>query len=258
MLVLLAATAAASIVALLLTVRAIQARAAVASMQSDFVSAVTHELKTPLSLVRLVGDTLAGGRYTSADTVQEYAGLLSQEAARLGHSIDNLLTYARYTEPEKLHAIKFSPARLGEVVEDALEEFRPTLEQKQFEVSVDIPQSLPMVPADRGSLLHAIENLIDNAIKYSDATRSLVITGTVNGQRVTLSFADRGIGIPQEDISRVLERFFRARNASGSGSGLGLAIARRIVSCHGGKIQIHSQLNVGTTVELTLPVWVHS
>jgi signal transduction histidine kinase len=254
MFILLAVAAAASIVALLLTIRAIQARAALAAMQSDFVSAVTHELKTPLSLIRLVGDTLAGGRYTSPKTVQEYAGLLSQEARRLGHSIDNLLTYARYTEPETSAAIEFKPTRLGDLVEDALDEFRHVLEQKEFAVSVDIPGTLPPVAGDRTSLLHVVENIIDNAIKYSGNGRSLTITGSANGKHVMMSFADRGIGIPEGDIARVLNRFFRARNASGSGSGLGLAIAQRIVSRHGGKIQIQSAVDIGTQVTLVLPI----
>src|SRR5262249_56012940 len=89
--------AAASLLALVLTVRADRASVALATMKSDFVAAVTHELKTPVALIRLVGDTLANGRYSSPKTVQEYAGLLSLQASRLAHSIDSLLTYARYS-----------------------------------------------------------------------------------------------------------------------------------------------------------------
>src|SRR4029434_3628067 len=97
MFVLISIAAGAGLVALVLMVRADRASAALASMKSDFVAAVTHELKTPVAFIRLVGDTLANGRYTSPKTVQEYAGLLSVEASRLGGSIDNLLTYARYS-----------------------------------------------------------------------------------------------------------------------------------------------------------------
>src|SRR5262249_19355262 len=178
MFVLLAVAAAASIVALLLTVRAIQARAVVAAMKSEFVSTVTHEFKTPLSLIRLVGDTLAGGRYTASQTVQEYAALSSREAPRLSRSIDDLLTYARYADPENSMPIEFKPTHLGEVVEDAVEEFRPALEQRQFQLSVEVPQHLPPVAADRASLLRVFENIIDNAIKYSGDRRILSITGS--------------------------------------------------------------------------------
>jgi signal transduction histidine kinase len=186
--------------------------------------------------------------------VQEYAGLLSQEAARLSQSIDNLLTYARYTDPGKLAGIEFKPTHLGELVEDALERFRPTLDQLQFDLTVDLPRDLPQVLADRASLIHVVENVIDNAIKYSAAHRVLRITGSANGRFVHLKFADQGIGIPREDLERVLDRFFRARNASGSGSGLGLAIADRIVRRHGGRIQVGSTVDIGTEIQLELPI----
>jgi signal transduction histidine kinase len=249
---LIAFAAAASVLALLVTVRGVQASAVAASMKSEFVAAVTHDLKTPLALIRLVGDTLARGRYTSAETVEEYARLLSQEASRLARSIDNMLTYSRYTD-WATGQIELTPVDLGEVVEDALEEFRPVLMTLGFELTIDMPHTLPRVPADGRAMIQVAQSIIDNAIKYSPDCRSLRIVGRGTRSTVTVTFSDRGVGIPPEDLGHVCERFYRGRNVREGGSGLGLAIARRIVEYHRGRIAIRSTVGIGTDVELSFP-----
>jgi len=245
--------AGASLLALVLTVRADRASASLASMKSDFVAAVTHELKTPVALIRLVGDTLANGRYTSPKTVQEYAGLLSVEASRLGSSIDNLLTYARYSQGRAADSTELVDVEAADLVEDALQGFRPTLATLEFELVVDLPHDLPQVRVDRPAVIQALENIIDNAIKYSGATRRLAVSGRAAGQALTLTVKDSGSGICREDRARVFERFYRGRNVSTSGSGLGLPIAKRIVESHGGRIDVRSEAGVGTEVDVTLP-----
>jgi signal transduction histidine kinase len=253
---LLAAGAAVSIIALLLTIRAVAARAAVASMKSDFVSAVTHELKTPLSIIRLVGDTLSQGRYSSADTVQEYARLLSQESARLTRSIDNLLLYAKYSDGPHQSA-SLLPTDVGDLVDAALEQFRHSLAQQQFQLTVDVPHTLPRVLADRRALIQVLENLIDNAIKYSSDVKSLTIGGRSVAEGVEVTFEDRGVGIDPEDLPHVFERFYRGRNTSVGGSGLGLAIARRILTYHGGSISARNSAHGGTVVSVSLVMVGH-
>jgi two-component system phosphate regulon sensor histidine kinase PhoR len=245
--------ACASLLALVLTVRADRASASLASMKSDFVAAVTHELKTPVALIRLVGDTLANGRYTSPKTVQEYAGLLSVEASRLGSSIDNLLTYARYSQARTADSTELVDVEATDLVEDALQGFRPTLATLEFELIVDLPHDLPQVCVDRPAVIQALENIIDNAIKYSGATRRLAVSGRAAGQVLTLTVKDSGSGICREDRARVFERFYRGRNVSTSGSGLGLPIAKRIVESHGGRLDVRSEAGVGTEVDVTLP-----
>lgn len=245
--------AAASLLALALTVRADRASVALASMKSDFVAAVTHELKTPVALIRLVGDTLANGRYTSPKTVQEYARLLSVEASRLGSSIDNLLTYARYSGARAADSTELVDVEAADLVEDALQGFRPALANLEFELVVDLPPDLPQVCVDRPAVIQALENLVDNAIKYSGATRRLAVSGRAAGKRLTLTVKDSGSGICREDQARIFERFYRGRNVSTSGSGLGLPIAKRIVESHGGLISVRSEVGVGTEVDVTLP-----
>jgi signal transduction histidine kinase len=251
---LIAISALMTVAALMMTIRAVEARAALATMKSDFVSAVTHELKTPLAAIRLVGDTLAAGRYTSPKAVEEYARLLSHEASRLSQSIDQLLTYARYSDAQKPGGFQFASHDVSALIEQGLEGLRPALAAGGFNVDIDVPQDLPPVWADAPAVAQVVENVIDNSIKYVSSNTTLRITGRANGKFVRIVFADHGIGIPKEDLNHVFDRFYRASNAKASGSGLGLAIAKRIVDVHGGRIRVQSTLNVGTEVELLLPI----
>jgi two-component system phosphate regulon sensor histidine kinase PhoR len=246
--------AGASLLALVLTVRADRASAALASMKSDFVAAVTHELKTPVASIRLVGDTLANGRYTSSKTVQEYAGLLSVEASRLGNSIDNLLTYARYSSAAASSTAELADVEPADLVEDALQGLRPVLANNRFDLVIDVPPDLPQVCVDRHAMIQALDNIVDNAIKYSTNEKHLAVRGRANGKTVTLTVQDRGAGIANRDLSRVFERFYRGGNVTVSGSGLGLPIAKRIVESHGGRIEVRSTVGMGTEVDVTLPI----
>jgi signal transduction histidine kinase len=254
MFVLISIAAGASLLALLLTVRADRASAALASMKSDFVAAVTHELKTPVASIRLVGDTLANGRYTSPKTVQEYAGLLSVEASRLGTSIDNLLTYARYSSSPAASSTELAHVEPADLVEDALQGLRPVLANQKFDLEIDVPHDLPQICIDRPAMIQALDNIVDNAIKYSTTEKHLAVSARANGKSITLTVRDRGTGIARKDLSRVFERFYRGGNVTVSGSGLGLAIAKRIVESHGGRIKVRSAIGSGTEVDVTLPI----
>jgi signal transduction histidine kinase len=246
--------AGASLLALVLTVRADRAIAALASMKSDFVAAVTHELKTPVASIRLVGDTLANGRYTSPKTVQEYAGLLSVEASRLGASIDNLLTYARYSSSPAVSSTELADVEPADLIEDALQGVRPVLTSLKFDLVIDVPPDLPQICVDRPAMIQALGNIVDNAIKYSTTEKHLAVSARANGKSVTLTVRDRGTGIARKDLSRVFERFYRGGNVTVSGSGLGLPIAKRIVESHGGRIEVRSAIGSGTEVDVTLPI----
>jgi two-component system phosphate regulon sensor histidine kinase PhoR len=254
MFLLISIAAGASLLAIVLTVRADRASAALASMKSDFVAAVTHELKTPVASIRLVGDTLSNGRYTSPTTVQEYARLLSVEASRLGNSIDNLLTFARYSSSGAASSRELATVEPADLVEDALQGFRPVLAKLEFDLLVDVPSDLPQICVDRPAIIQALENIVDNAIKYSTTDKQLSVTGTASGKGVTLTIRDRGPGIARNDLPRVFERFYRGGNVTSSGSGLGLPIAKRIVESHGGRIEVRSQMGEGTEVDVTLPI----
>jgi signal transduction histidine kinase len=244
--------AAAAVFGLVLTVRATRSAAALATMKSEFVSAVTHELKTPISSIRLASETLARGRFRSAETVGEYAAILMNEVGRLSRSVDNLLTLSRVQDIECFYT--FESLDPGALLEDALNSFQPRLKQLAFEVNVDIPAPLPAVFADRSAILQVMENLLDNAIRYSNGTRKLAISAAATNTAVSLRIADKGPGIPADDVPHVFEKFFRGKNVSSGGTGLGLAIVQRVMKGHHGEVKLSSNDGGGTVAEILLPI----
>lgn len=237
---------------LVLIARAARANANVAEMRSDFVSAVTHELKTPIAGIRALGESLAGGRISDPETSRDYARLVVDEAKRMTRLVDNLLAYARMTDVTGAYA--FEPLALESIVDDSLQGFSSQLAAASFEVDVDLPHDLPMVRADRRTIGIAVDNLFDNAIRYSKKTRRLMISARADGANVILEVADEGIGIPESELPHVTRKFVRGRAAASGGSGLGLSIVERVVTDHGGSLSIASTVDVGTTVTLMLPV----
>jgi signal transduction histidine kinase len=250
--VLISLAAAAAIIALLLTARAARSAAILASMKSDFVSAVTHELKTPLSSIRLTSETLARGRFRSSEKVSEYASLLLNEVSRLSRTIDNLLTVSRVQDIERFYT--FESVDPGTLLEDALNSFQSHLKEQGFEVNVDIPAPLPTVYADRSAIMQVLENVLDNAIRYSNGTRQLTISASASDAQVSLKVADKGRGISPKDSPHVFEKFYRGHDVAAGGSGLGLSIAQRIMKDHHGDVRLQSTPGVGTMVEIVLPL----
>jgi signal transduction histidine kinase len=236
--------------ALLVSLRAARASADLASMRADFVSAVTHELKTPLANLRAINETLASGR-TTPEMIREYAHMGIGEATRLTRLVDNLLAYSRVTDVADVYS--FEDVAIADVVRRSLQEFGPNLDRDRFAVEVDVPDDLPLVRADPNALGLLLNNLIDNTVRYSRETRSLTITARAEGNQVTLEVSDRGIGIAADELARVTRKFFRGRGSVAGGSGLGLAIVDRIVADHGGRLAIRSIEGQGTTVSVTMP-----
>lgn len=252
MMLLAALAASAAAVATLLTLRAARVREELATMKTEFVAAVTHELKTPVAQISLVGDTLAQGRYSSTDTIREYAAILSHGAARLNYLIDNILTYSKLSDPGM--AYTFELTEIGEVIEEAVGPFRVRCAERGVALAVDIAPELPPVSVDRSALIRAAANIIDNALKYAATGGWLGISATIVGRQLAIAFADRGPGIPASDLPHVFERFFRGDREQESGSGLGLVIVRRILRDHRGTAHITSTPGGGTTVTIGLPL----
>ncbi len=246
--------AVASLISVAVIARGLAVTSDLIAMRSEFVSTVTHELKTPLSLMRLVADTLVTGRYRGPEKIPEYGALLSTEVSRMTRLIDNLLSFARVGRIDN-----FSTAEtldLAELLEEASGTVRLRLAQLAFALTVEVGHEPIALHADRTALLLVIDNLLDNAIKYSASatTRAITVRGRSEGTWVVIDVEDRGSGIHHDDLPRVTEKFFRGRRARGGGSGLGLAIVNQIVLDHGGRVEIASTLDQGTTVRVILPV----
>lgn len=240
-------------IGLLLTARAASADARLSEARSEFVSTVTHELKTPVAAILALGDTLMRGRTTGAENVHEYAQLVVREAKHLARLVDNLLAYGRITDVAEAYC--FEAVDLGGLVEEVEQQFRTQIRDGHIEWHVEISPDLPPVWADRTALRLTLDNVIDNAIRYSEVERWLEIRAWQHSASdVVVEVSDHGVGIEAHEIGRVMGKFVRGRAAKSSGSGLGLAIANRVIRDHGGSVSIRSVVGVGTTVSLNVAI----
>jgi len=245
-------TALALVLSFFLLARAVRARASLITMRSEFVSTVTHELKTPIATIRAIADALLRG-WLSGEGVREYAGLLVQESRRLTRLVDNLLAYARVTDVTELYSYeRVSPA---ELIEDSIGSFRQQLTDGHFDVVADVPHDLPLVKGDRTALRLALDNLIDNAIRYSGDRRWIHVEARRSASNVVIEVSDRGQGIPANEIEAVQQRFVRGQGTRTNGSGLGLAIVKRVAAHHAGQFELHSELGVGTRASFGVPIF---
>src|SRR5215831_2097947 len=250
MFVLISVATVATAIALILTVRALRTAALLATMKSEFVSAVTHELKTPLSSIGLACETIIKGRVHTPQATAEYAAMLLNAVSRLNRTVDNLLSVARFHDVQGFYT--FEVVDSVTVLEQVLDRFQPQLKEYGFQVEVALPECLPSVRADRNAIIQVFDNILDNSVRYSNGTRYVTISARALEQYVAIRITDRGSGIPQHELPHIFEKFFRGGNTSSSGSGLGLAIAQRVIKDHGGEIHVESAQHVGTTVEVCL------
>jgi signal transduction histidine kinase len=241
-----------AVLALWLIVHTARARAQLAEIRSEFISTVTHELKTPLASIQAIGQTLVSGRSVTPELSRKFGRFTVLEAKRLRRLIDNLLAYSRITDVADVYS--FEPVQPDVLVEQTLRDFASQLEFGEFEVQVEVPPTIPSVRADRKAMVLVLSNLVDNAIRYSDGHKHLGVSVRNGGGRVVLSVQDHGAGIPAEEIPLVTRKFFTGQRADKGGSGLGLAIVERIVADHGGSLAIDSRVGEGTTVSIELPI----
>ena len=169
------------------------------------------------------------------------------------HLIDNLLSFARLNRVD--HFYTPAPLDLAELLEEASANLRSRLDQLGFTLTLEVGAKAIPLHADRTALLLVLDNLLDNAIKYtSDGdTRAITLRGRLEGAVATIEVEDHGSGIHEDDLPNVTEKFFRGRQARGGGSGLGLAIVNQIVLDHGGQVEIRSAVGKGTTASVILP-----
>lgn len=233
-----------------MTARAAHASATMAQVRSEFVASVTHELKTPIATIRAIGDILASGRMAGPAVVPRYGQLVTNEAKRLGRLVDNVLAFSRITDVADVYS--FDSLSIAEIVDDVLRDLATVISEKGFEVTVAIPADVPAVHGDRLALHLLLDNLLDNAVKYSAATRSIAVGARHEPPMVVLTIRDKGVGIRATEIEQVTRRFFRGSGAPPGGNGLGLAIVQKIVDDHEGVLKIESVEGEGTTVIVSL------
>ncbi|HVC20702.1 MAG TPA: HAMP domain-containing sensor histidine kinase [Vicinamibacterales bacterium] len=226
-----------------------------AELKSNFVSSVSHDLKTPLALIQLFAETLELGRLKNTDRAQEYYRIINSEARKLTRLINNILDFSK-TEAG-LRRYKMEPLDLAQVTRRVLASLEGQFQQNQFTVSVHLPDDLPPVLADEEAVQQALENLLSNAMKYSPEHREISVEAGRAGRYGYVSVEDHGIGIPPRLRRRIFRKFYRIELDEGcgpQGCGLGLAIVDHVMRAHGGFVQVDSEPGQGSTFSLHFPI----
>ena len=224
-------------------------------LKSEFISNVSHELKTPLSIISMFGEMLAEGRTKSPEQQHEYAEIIWRESVRLGRLIDNVLDFAKIERGMGVY--EFSEADLGDVVGRAIELSGRRVQTANMQLSEDIEADLPSVMLDANAFTLAVLNLIDNAIKYAPDGKKIEVSLKREGERVVLAVRDWGPGIEPEEHERIFERFYRAKSVRLKpirGSGIGLALVQHIARAHHGEATVVSEPGKGSTFRISLPI----
>lgn len=226
----------------------------VTRLRTHLLSNISHELKTPLSLIRLYTETLEAGRARTAEEQQKFLKIISRETVRLTHLIDNLLDVQRIEENRKQYS--FAQVRPGRVVRETVEAFRLQLAEQGFELKLDVDEDLPLLYLDEEALTQALINLLDNAAKYSQTNREIRVGCGRRDGRVCISVQDRGIGIPPREQDKIFQSFYRVEKTDVhdvKGSGLGLAVVAHVAAAHGGDVKVQSKPGQGSTFTLCIP-----
>jgi two-component system, OmpR family, sensor histidine kinase SenX3 len=220
------------------------------SVRRDFVANVSHELKTPIGALALLAETMAAGG--DEVVVRQLAERVSREADRLGRIIDDLLDLSLIEAQESPSR---EPLPIRVLIAEAVDSVRPAAEAAgiPLHLAPDIPDVA--IPCDRRQVLSALTNLLDNAIKYSEAPSAVELSASAADAMVTITVTDHGPGIPSRDLERIFERFYRvdrARSRDTGGTGLGLSIVRHVAQAHGGDVTVESREGEGSTFRLRL------
>jgi two-component system phosphate regulon sensor histidine kinase PhoR len=236
-----------------LIARSFTREAELSDLKSRFISGISHELKTPLSLLRLYSEMLELGRVKESERMGFYRRLRQQSEA-LGDMLEEILDFSRLEAERQL-----SPRQVcspGDIVQEAIDMLTAHGASPR-KVTLEVGPDLPRLEADRRGLVRAVYNLLDNAAKYGAPNHPIEVRAERRNGDVALEVRDRGTGIDENEIARIFERFYRgsaARATSVKGTGLGLSIAESVVKAHAGRIVVETIPGTGSTFTILLPV----
>jgi signal transduction histidine kinase len=225
-------------------------------LKSYFVSSVSHDLKTPLTSIRLFAELLADHEDLPRQKALEYLGIIEGESDRLSRLITNVLDFAKIEKGTKEYS--FKQCDLNNIVRDVLRSLDYQITSHGFQVHTNIYTELLRIEADADAVFDAMTNLISNAMKYSPPDRKCITIETASKDGFAiLSIQDEGYGIPQEEIDHIFESFYRIDDVklkSAGGAGIGLSIVKHTMNAHRGKVEVQSEVGKGSTFALLFPL----
>ena len=223
-------------------------------VRRDFVANVSHELKTPIGALSLLSEAVLSAK-SDPESVTKFATRMQHEAKRLTDLVQEIINLSRLQDSDPLQVA--TELQINDLVREAVDQCQTTSEARNIWVTIT-ENADATVLGDREQLIMAIHNLIENAINYSPENTKVSVTTHIEDDIVEISVTDQGIGIPEEELERIFERFYRvdpARSRETGGTGLGLSIVKHVSTKHGGDVKVWSSPNVGSTFALRLPIY---
>jgi signal transduction histidine kinase len=238
-----------------LTSRMIGQEIKIASMKADFAANVSHELRSPITQIRLKGEFLQMGFAEGEQELQDHYDVIVRESERLSRLVDNVLDFAAIESGTKSYSLR--PADIGETIRSAVESARYAMETRGLTMELDVPDGLPVVLHEPEAIQQVLQNLISNAAKYGEKGEWIGIRVQVVHQSLNVAISDRGIGMTDEELGHIFEKFYRSKSPLAQrkkGTGIGLAIVQYIVEAHHASISVKSTPGLGTTFTLHFPI----
>ena len=233
-----------------LIVRDIAREKQIARLQSDFISNVTHELKTPLTSIYMFAESLLLKRVKKETDKDEYLSIILKESERLKRMINNILEFSKMEKGKPEY--HFVSSNLASIINASIHQFDYWFEKENFEVLAEMDENI-FAEVDPEKMKQAISNLLSNALKYSTITKKIFIRLFKTSNNIHIEVEDQGIGIPENQLSQIFEKFYRVDQKENiSGTGLGLTVVKEIIEAHKGKISVESKLGGGSKFSITL------
>ncbi|MDQ0214772.1 signal transduction histidine kinase [Oikeobacillus pervagus] len=220
----------------------------------EFLATVSHELRTPLSYIKGYGEAITTGMIKKEDEKRQYLQIIVRETNRMERIVNDLLDLVKM-EKDSFSVSKF-PLVLAETIHQTVEGLIPAANEKGIQVKTNLDYDV-IINGDEGRIEQVVFNLMDNSLRYTESGGTITVNLIQQGEEAILQIKDTGIGIPSEDIGKLTERFYRvnkARTRSDGGTGLGLSIVDKIIKLHNGNLRIESELGVGTSITIDIPI----
>lgn len=224
-------------------------------VKSEFVSDLSHDLRRPLTSIRMFSEMLKDGRVSSEEKKQDYYNIIHTESERLTHLANNVLDFFRIEKGRKKYA--FKKENIANITTDAVEHFKTHMVEKARPVNLNIERGIPEIRMDANAISQVLTNLLSNADKFSPPDREIGVNLRKNPKDVVIEVIDQGVGVPKSERKKIFERYYRASQKNvkeTEGSGLGLTLVKYTVKAHNGRVKVESEEGKGSKFSLILPI----